>query len=57
MSTPRDRKNKREKCLHKGRGQDKKASRASSKKIDKQVKKDIDENWETAKANLGSNQL
>ena len=57
MSTPKDRKNRREKSLHKSRGIDKKASRASSKKIDKQVQKDIDENWEKAKANLGSNQL
>lgn len=57
MSTPRDRKNRREKCLHTNVGHDKKRCKSMHTKIDRQVQKDIDENWEQAKANLGSNQL
>ncbi len=44
MSTDRDRKNRREKCLHRSRGNDKKRTKSFDKAMKRRINKDTEEN-------------
>ena len=59
MSTDRDRKKGRVKTLHQDRKvfNGPKGKNSTDKIIEDIVARDIEENWDKAKANLGSNQI